>query len=150
MFHYTCLPRAMLISLLGPGPVGRICFVKLTLSLMSHDPKMLIYVISKVLTAQIIFLLYLISLGQCNQNILALSASEVWRIPGPEMFTDFGWSEPSGHLPHFTYLDWPTYLLHAKNVLSSVSVLYCHKKKTVNDLVSDNLRFKHHSPGMPL
>lgn len=86
MFHYTCLPRAMLISLLGPGPVGRICFVKLTLSLMSHDPKMLIYVISKVLTAQIIFLLYLISLGQCNQNILALSASEVWRIPGPEMF----------------------------------------------------------------
>lgn len=43
----------MFISLLGPGPVGWICFVKLTLCLMRHDAKILTYVISKVLKAQI-------------------------------------------------------------------------------------------------
>lgn len=48
----SCIPRTMFISLLGTGPVGWICFVKLTLSLMRHDPKMLTYVISKVLTAE--------------------------------------------------------------------------------------------------
>lgn len=117
-------------------------FVKNTLSLMKHDPKMLFYVIANVLTTQSTHSQPLVNEGcegyhlsatfYFSWTILALCASEVRRLLVPEMFTEFGWSAFPGYLSHFLFLYWMSFLLYTKNSLSSVCALYCDKKEIMN------------------